>query len=108
MCACTQSDQRADNRQIFDLYSALASQSPRDKSGLGFIDSTKDVLEIELRIEPGPSVDPAQLQSLSRAGKRGHGRRGKEKEKLAGLDIHAELAQDVGALRNRSGDTGES
>jgi hypothetical protein len=52
-------------------------------------------------------VDVAQLQSLSRAGKRGHGRKGKEKEKPHALDIHADLAQDVGALRNRSGDTGE-
>ncbi len=81
------------------------SDSSSSAGGLGFFDSTKPILEIELDLLPASTTltDPV--------GKRGGN--GAKRSSKAEIDergkvqsINVTLQQDLGALKSRKGDTG--
>jgi hypothetical protein len=74
-------------------------------TGLGFVSSKLDVMEIEIELKP-----PAPLSNGANAGEIKHIKRRKETKpsKLKEKTITASIHQDLGALRNRKGDTGEN
>ncbi len=122
--------------EVFELYSELslrgsavgAGTVDATGSGLGFLDGTKDVLELELEIVD-PRSDPPRaaaptstdvrvrspelVPSLSLSPQHraprlkrtaSHQKEGKGTDSAA--IVSASIAQDLGALRNRKGDTG--
>ncbi len=89
-----------------------------NEGGLGYLDIKKDVLELQVEIGEGPtevvsreteSISPLPTNKLllnhSRRNKHGHTKAAAKKQRIV---IEASIFQDLGALRNRKGDTGES
>lgn len=109
------------DEEVFLLYSDLAGKSSKLPTetgkfrGLGHLDSRKDIITIEFELSKQPSTSSAPIHdSSSRKGQRRKGSTSThEKRKLqkganAALDrvVEVKLAQDVTALRSRTGDTG--
>lgn len=87
--------------QIMELYMRLATASPEAETaagGLGFLDGSKPLLEMDLVIQP-----PQQS-----SGGGGPQRRGKApKTSVKEVMIPLVVQQDLTALKGRKGDTGE-
>ena len=81
-------------------------EPPQDTGGLGFFDRTKAVLEIELEIPPPTSslVDDPISRGRNERRRRSHGKMAEKRARV----ISVRLQQDLGALKSRKGDTGES
>ncbi|KAG7580170.1 hypothetical protein FFLO_00141 [Filobasidium floriforme] len=97
------------DEETFDLYSNLANTGSEEsnnarKGGLGFLDSHKDTLEIDFELQP-PSVplDSALSPKLRHSKIKSHKAK---KSELQSKNISVSIHQDIGALRNRKGDTG--
>jgi hypothetical protein len=81
------------------------------QGGLGFLDSTRSILDIELFLTPHNSLAPASPSSHS--SRRAKGRASKDaksapKENNKEIKIAVQVQQDLAALKGRRGDTGES
>lgn len=109
-----------------ELYMDLATTAPESNStqslGLGFLDSTKSILELELVLSPdkisaydqatsstaeGSALQSRKKLSSGRANKTPQrwNRKGAEEKELV---LSVKLQQDLAALKGRKGDTGES
>jgi hypothetical protein len=117
----------AADQEIFELYSELAhghsgSSEQEDgqrnvQGGLGFLDSNKAVMQLEFELtaasEPrSPDNSDRRLAGAKSPSipRNSHGRRlkhAKHIEHAKTVAVQATIAQDLGALRNRKGDTGE-
>lgn len=103
----------------------LASTSPEvggrnaDSGGLGFLDSTKSILELSLDLTPDSTPTSSSAGDAGRSEPAfavRKGRSGKSKSALGGSagngngvdSIEVRIQQDLGALKGRKGDTGES
>ncbi|EGG06143.1 uncharacterized protein MELLADRAFT_63443 [Melampsora larici-populina 98AG31] len=111
------------DEEIFDIYSRLAgstetssgapitSVGQKSGNGLGFLDSSSSVLEIELEIHQPKGVNSQNgsevtLENFS-SKKRGRSYKSKPKQRvLATRTITAQLHQDIYAINHRKGDTG--
>jgi hypothetical protein len=117
----------AADQEIFELYSELAhgqsesSEREDDQrtvhSGLGFLDSNKAVIQLEFELtaaseprSPDNGDRPLAGAKSPSTPRNSHGRRlkhAKHVEHAKTFSVQATIAQDLGALRNRKGDTGE-
>ncbi|SGY33643.1 BQ5605_C002g01519 [Microbotryum silenes-dioicae] len=106
------------DEEIFLIYTrklGLAETDSRTSSsegaaktfppGLGFLDSSKEVIVVPLLIEPS--------ENTSSSTKSNNGRRSKKKTGAGGVpllpkELEVMVCQDLQALRHRKGDTGES
>lgn len=82
---------------------ATVSQETEEKAGgLGFLDGSKQLLELDLVIsaEPTPPVTPPSAAGTGRKGKGG-------KPEVKDVVIPLVVQQDLSALKGRRGDTGE-
>lgn len=93
--------------QIAELYMALAGLP--SETGLGYLDTTKSVLELEMELSGGPEAAPTDLPSSQST------RRSRQVSKKSGSvtlervkSIPVTIHQDLGMLKGRKGDTGES
>ncbi|ORY23141.1 hypothetical protein BCR39DRAFT_550013 [Naematelia encephala] len=90
-----------------EIYMSLASRLETDEpaaSGLGFLDPTKPVLEIEFDLTL-QKVEVANIKISGRSRKGAGGRSHKELQDQGPI-IFVKLQQDLGALKSRKGDTG--
>jgi hypothetical protein len=95
--------------KVFDLYSNLSqtnSEKPESsrEGGLGFVDSAKDVMEIELELR---RQIPDEIETA--ANPKFKAVRKPRTKKVNTIDmktVSVRIHQDIGALRNRKGDTG--
>ena len=116
------------DEEIFLLYTRLAALKPPDSSdtghfhGLGTENSKEDALLVHIELKPPPTAcDPApKSDTLNRNTASGRRKRGKKREGLSSkpdisvrqgkeaepVVLEYTLAQDITALRSRSGDTG--
>lgn len=90
------------NHQIFLLYTQKASYeaqlSSNSSAGLGFVETKTDVLDVVLTITPPTSsLLPSSMRTKGK---------GKKKEGKKEVVVCVKVQQDLGALRNRKGDTG--
>lgn len=103
--------------QVYDIYSGeIGSPSKRDVNlpGLGFVDTRKSVIEIEIELIDDRS--DGGKDELSGPGKLPKSRNRQSHKTTIGkkskvAEIHtvtAAISQDLDALRNRKGDTGEA
>ncbi|WVQ83854.1 hypothetical protein IAT38_005998 [Cryptococcus sp. DSM 104549] len=101
------------DEEIMELYMNLASTAPDDtqgarsddSGGLGFLDSTKSILELSLDVSPPASADAGK--DVPEPKKRRE--RGVRKEKAGGKGVESvqvKVQQDLTALKGRKGDTG--
>lgn len=112
------------DEEIFDIYSRLAgstetssggqtaSDGQKSGNGLGFLDSSSSVLEIEIEINQPKELNShfngsqGVLGSFS-SKKRGRSYKPKPKERVPeSRTITARLHQDIFAINHRKGDTG--
>ncbi|KAH9819567.1 hypothetical protein DFH28DRAFT_1052852 [Melampsora americana] len=111
------------DEEIFDIYSRLAGSTepfPREPiasdgqksgNGLGFLDSSSPILEIELELNEPKGVNSQSgtqvtLESFS-SKKRGRSYKPKPKQRVPETRIiTARLHQDIYAINHRKGDTG--
>lgn len=84
-----------------------------DKGGLGFLDSTQSVLDIELILTPPISPSETQLSGRTpkiSTGTRSKGRDAKGNKRVKGNEREirggVQVQQDLTALKGRKGDTG--
>ena len=87
-----------------NLSQTTADDGPPRKAGLGFVDSAKDTMEIDLELRRPDSPDVDQVTSPKIKHSRNH--RPKKPEMRKEMTISVTIHQDIGALRNRKGDTG--
>ncbi|KZT68238.1 hypothetical protein DAEQUDRAFT_671766 [Daedalea quercina L-15889] len=100
------------DEEVFLLYTDLAAKDPLDGAngfrGLGYVDSHKNTLNIEITID-GRLQKPGQESTANvhhgRSG-RSTKKKGKAPTEPEGHVISIELLQDTTALRSRKGDTG--
>ncbi|KAK4684651.1 hypothetical protein P7C73_g5520, partial [Tremellales sp. Uapishka_1] len=84
------------DEEILELYMNLASDHEPNTGGLGFVDSSKASIEIELDLsEPQPKATEVKRKGKERL---------KEKSTV-GAVVCVTLQQDPGALKTRKGDT---
>ncbi|KZT52808.1 hypothetical protein CALCODRAFT_557880, partial [Calocera cornea HHB12733] len=99
------------DEEVFLLYSLLSSSSPgsEPESGLGFVDAKKGEITVSFDIPP-PLVEASSPHLHGTTGTkhrdRHRRRRSSGKMDTEGKHIEVTLAQDLGGLRNRKGDTG--
>lgn len=74
-----------------------------EETGLGYLDSSKAILELEMEIKP-LEVSPNTSEG-SQAGKRRS--RKKVAEGTKAVVVPISIQQDLGMLKGRTGDTGE-
>jgi len=97
------------SRQILELYMNLASTGENDipnTGGLGFLDSSSQILELEILLSPHvPVVDTAtDAYDATYDGRKR--RAGKKSDKAKEVRIDVKVQQDLMALKGRKGDTG--
>ena len=101
--------------QILELYMDLATtreDEVTEQGGLGFLDSTKSMLQIDLLLTPKPAATPTATHGTTggamprrgRAGGRAAHRQPQAQEDVVGVQVQ----QDLSALKGRKGDTGKS
>lgn len=104
-----------DANEIYRIYTELAADTLKEASGhsggrLGFVNSHQAVLEIDFEVAPEDlaevSLDDADM-ARGRDVRHHRGRIKKGKQALKAVPVSVSIAQDLGALRNRKGDTGE-
>ena len=93
---------------MFLLYSYLQTNVQPNEGefrGLGYVDSRKDVLTVELKFQvPGqPSDHGSDSSSLKRHRK---SKKAQKTNHISDKTVDIQLAQDKTALRSRKGDTG--
>jgi hypothetical protein len=93
----------------------LASTDEDDvtgQGGLGFLDSSQAVLQLDLVLKAETTKAPIQLQGETQTSKHKRGRHGAraavKMQQAQEIHVEVQVQQDLSALKGRKGDTGES
>jgi hypothetical protein len=89
-----------------NLATTGENDSP-DTGGLGFLDSSSQILELEIVLAPEVVVSDPAVATFTGAYDGRKRRPGKKDERAKEIRLEVKVQQDLMALKGRKGDTGE-